>query len=189
MFAQFIRRKCSQVVGAHGVANNAKYPYAPHEIESKWQDYWRAQEKKLVIRDAKSDYMPSNTVFPRYILPMFPYPSGKLHMGHVRVYTLSDTLARFHGRCSLDSFSDSADQPSNESIVHQIPTRVLHPIGFDAFGLPAENAAILRNVSPSSWTESNMKEMRGELDRLGLSFDWNQSVVTCDPKYLSDRDC
>lgn len=97
-----------------------------------------------------------------YVLPMFPYPSGSLHMGHVRVYSISDTIARFQHLCG------------NESI---------HPIGWDAFGLPAENAAIDRNIPPHSWTKSNIKSMKNQLLQLGFNFDWERELSTCDPSY------
>ncbi len=128
--------------------------YEPSKIEKKWQKHW--QEHKAF--EPEEGYEKPKM----YVLSMFPYPSGRIHMGHVRNYTIGDALARYHRKAGRN---------------------VLHPIGWDAFGMPAENAAIKHKVHPKKWTYENIDYMRGELQNLGLSFSQNREFATCDPLY------
>jgi leucyl-tRNA synthetase len=125
------------------------------QIESKWQKEW--ETKKSFSTPDPTSHRPAY-----YILVMFPYPSGNLHMGHVRNYTIGDLLARYYRR-------------GNRT--------VLHPIGWDAFGLPAENAAIKSKTEPAKWTRDNIAQMRQQLKALGISYDWDREINTCDPSY------
>lgn len=128
--------------------------YAPHDIEAKWQKYW--EENKTFKVEMDKDKPKS------YVLEMFPYPSGNLHMGHVRNYSIGDVIARFR---TMKGFN------------------VLHPMGWDSFGMPAENAAIKHNIPPKKWTLENIANMTRQLKALGLSYDWDRKVTTCKEDY------
>lgn len=128
--------------------------FEPQQIEGKWQDAWRSSNLYAVGEDASRPKY--------YVLEMFPYPSGDIHMGHVRNYTIGDVVARY---LKMKGYN------------------VLHPMGWDAFGLPAENAAIKGNTHPATWTYTNIEKQKSSFERMGFSYDWNRSVVTCDEDY------
>ena len=128
--------------------------YNPHEIEPRWQDVWERTDANKVAEDSSRPK--------RYVLEMFPYPSGDIHMGHVSNYTYGDVLARFSRMKGFD---------------------VLHPMGWDAFGLPAENAAIKHKSHPAKWTYANIATQQASFQRMGFSYDWDRKVVACDPEY------
>ncbi|MBQ3106673.1 MAG: leucine--tRNA ligase, partial [Eggerthellaceae bacterium] len=128
--------------------------YNPHEIEPRWQQAWEESGLNAVREDEGKPK--------KYVLEMFPYPSGDIHMGHVRNYTIGDVIARYSKMQGFD---------------------VLHPMGWDAFGLPAENAAIKHNSHPAKWTYANIDTQKASFKRMGFSYDWDRTVVACDPEY------
>ena len=128
--------------------------FNPHVTDARWQKIW--EERSSFVAD-------DNSSKPRaYVLEMFPYPSGRIHIGHVRNYTMGDVLARYKRMTGHE---------------------VLHPMGWDAFGMPAENAAMEKNVHPGSWTRDNIANMKAQLKRLGFAIDWTRELATCEPEY------
>ena len=128
--------------------------YVPGPVVKKWQEIWRAKDAFKVTEDAARPKY--------YLLEMFPYPSGRIHMGHVRNYSIGDVVGRFKRMRGYN---------------------VLHPMGWDAFGMPAENAAIERQIHPAIWTHDNIANMRTQLKRMGFCYDWDREVATCEPEY------
>ena len=138
---------------AHSSTHNDNH-YPHKEVEAKWQKTWRETKASATPDDPGAEKY--------YVLEMFPYPSGRLHMGHCRVYSIGDAIARF---------------------LRMRGKKVLHPMGFDAFGLPAENAAIKHKVHPGDWTEQCISDMKDQFERMGFSLDWDREAVTCRPEY------
>ena len=132
--------------------------YHANAIEKYWQNVWEKKNSFQTKKDTEKENY--------YVLEMFPYPSGRIHMGHVRVYTLGDVLARYKRACGFN---------------------VLHPMGWDSFGMPAENAAFENNIHPRDWTQRNIKNMKSQLKSMGISYDWEKEISTCDPRYIKQQ--
>ena len=129
----------------------------PSIIEKKWQNLWHSRKLFSASKDKKKKF---------YVLEMFPYPSGNIHMGHLRNYTIGDVIAGFFKNNQFN---------------------VLHPMGWDSFGMPAENAAIENNLNPKVWTEKNINNMKKQLKSIGLSIDWEREISTCNDKYYKHQ--
>ena len=132
--------------------------YSPARIEPKWQSAW----EDLKVFNSKIDLKKPKY----YVLEMFPYPSGRIHMGHVRNYTMGDLVARYKLSTGFN---------------------VLHPMGWDAFGMPAENAAFENNIHPRTWTNKNIENMKQQLKMMGISYDWDREISTCDAEYIKQQ--
>jgi leucyl-tRNA synthetase len=132
--------------------------FNPLEADAKWQRIW---DEKQSFRADDTSAKPRS-----YVLEMFPYPSGRIHIGHVRNYTMGDVLARFRRMRGYE---------------------VLHPMGWDAFGMPAENAAMEKKVHPGEWTRENIANMKAQLKRLGFALDWSRELATCEPDYYGQE--
>ncbi|HTD55550.1 MAG TPA: class I tRNA ligase family protein, partial [Silvibacterium sp.] len=156
MSANKTTKKTATAAAVEPSSSTHELRYTPAEIEPKWQQRWAEQPDLYSVEPASSGK-------PKYyVLEMLPYPSGQLHMGHVRNYAIGDALARY---------------------MWMTGHNVLHPMGWDAFGLPAENAALKNNTPPREWTIQNIAAMKRQMGRIGLSYDWRNEVTTCLPEY------